>query len=306
VNYRCDRSAAGRPTGRPASPAGPAWSAGPPPSPAPRARWHRRPDCYRAARMGVRRLFPDPLERADLLDVYGAPTRAAHDDRPWVMLNMVTSADGASVVEGRAGGLSGPADQQVLATLRLLADVVLVGAGTIRAEGYAPHRPSEEMRAMRRSKGQTAAAAFAVPTASLDLNEASSIFAETEPESRTVLFVPESVDPNRRAAFEAVADVISVGQTAVDLGDVMDELGRRGASVVLCEGGPILNGLLLAQGLIDELCVTISPLLVGGGAARIIHGTLAPPTAVPMRLAHVLEGDDGYLFLRYVRSELVS
>ena len=254
--------------------------------------------------MGVRQLFPEVRDEVDLLDVYGTPSRRPHDDRPWVMINMVSSLDGASVVEGRAGGLSGAADQRVLSTLRLLADVVLVGAGTIRAEGYAPHRPSEEMRARRRARGQKPAAAFAIPTSSLDLDESASLFTDTEPESRTIVFVPESVDPERRAAFEPHADVVSVGQTAIDLGEVVAELGRRGASIVLCEGGPSLNGLMLAQGLIDEVCVSFTPLLVGGTAPRIVHGTLAPPAALPMRLVHVLEGDDGFLFLRYVRADL--
>jgi riboflavin-specific deaminase-like protein len=253
--------------------------------------------------MSTRQLFPEPASDVDFLEAYEEQIRAFHDGRPWVMLNMVSSIDGASAVEGRAGGLSGPADQRVLATLRLLADVVLVGAGTVRAEGYAPHRPSPEMRARREAKGQTPAAAFAVPTSSLDLDPAASLFAQAEPSSRTIVFVPTSVEASRRAVFEEVADVVALGEATVDLGSVLDALGRRGAKVVLCEGGPILNGLLLAEGLIDELCVTISPALVGGPAARIIHGTLTPPSPVPMRLASVLEDDDGVLFLRYVRRE---
>jgi len=251
--------------------------------------------------MTIRRLFPEPIDDVDLLEVYGAEPRSPHGDRPWVMLNMVSSADGASAVEGRAGGLGGPADQRVLSTLRLLADIVLVGAGTIRAEGYGPHRPSPAMRARRQAKGQTPAAAFAVPTSSLELDASAPLFTEAEPASRTVLFVPESVDAERRAAFDQVADVVVLGEATVDLGEVLAALGRRGAGVVLCEGGPILNGLLLAAGLIDELCVTISPMLVGGTAARIIHGTLAPPSPLRMRLACVLEAEGGFLFLRYVR-----
>ena len=73
----------------------------------------------------------------------------------------------------------------------------------------------------------------------------------------------------------------------------------------MCEGGPILNGLLLAEGLIDELCVTMSPLLVGGAAARIVHGTLTPPSPVSHAIGLVLEADDGVLFLRYVRTDVV-
>jgi riboflavin-specific deaminase-like protein len=256
--------------------------------------------------MSTRQLFPEPARDVDLLEAYESQDRHSHDGRPWVVLNMVSSVDGASAVDGRAGGLSGPTDQLVLATLRLIADVVLVGAGTVRAEGYAPHRPSPEMRARREARGQTPAAAFAVPTSSLDLDPAASLFAATESSSRTVLFIPQSVDSSRRAEFEEVADVVVMGEATVDLAGVLGVLGRRGAKVVLGEGGPILNGLLLAEGLIDELCVTISPALVGGPAARIVHGTLTPPTPVPMRLASVLEDDQGVLFLRYVRRDLVE
>jgi riboflavin biosynthesis pyrimidine reductase len=254
--------------------------------------------------MTIRMLFPEPAPDVDLLETYAAGDRPPHDDRPWVMLNMVSSVDGASAIDGRAGGLSGPTDQRVLSTLRLLADVVLVGAGTVRAEGYAPHRPSPDMRAMREGKGQTPAAAFAIPTSSLDLDPSAPLFAGAEPASRTIVFVPTSLDAERRAPFEEVADVVALGDVTVDLGGVLVALGQRGARLVLCEGGPIVNGLLLAEGLIDELCVTISPALVGGPAARIIHGTLTPPSPVAMRLVSVLEADDGVLFLRYVRRDV--
>ncbi len=249
----------------------------------------------------MRQLIPEPVDEVDPLDVYAAQTRQPHDGRPWVVLNMVASADGASAIDGRAGGLGGPADQRVLSTLRLLADVVLVGAGTIRAEGYGPHRPSAAMRAMREARGQTPAAAFAIPTSSLDLDPSAPLFTETEASSRTMVFVPSSIDAARRVAFEGVADVVAMGDATVDLSGVLAELGWRGADVVLCEGGPILNGLLLAEGLIDELCLTISPVLVGGPAARVIHGTLVLPNPLDLRLAGVLEADDGFLFLRYLR-----
>lgn len=252
----------------------------------------------------MRQLLPQPIDEVDLLTAYGGDDRSPPPDRPWVMVNMITSADGATAVDGRAGGLGGPADQRVLSLLRVLADVVLVGAGTIRAEGYAPHRPSAAMRAMRQAKGQTPAAAFAVPTASLDLNPDASVFTKAEPASRTIVFCPSTADPERRAALEAVADVVTAGETTVDLRLALAELERRGARIVLCEGGPILNGQLLADGLIDELCLTVAPLLVGGTASRVIHGTLAPATPVRLRLARVLEADGGFLFLRYVRDDL--
>jgi riboflavin biosynthesis pyrimidine reductase len=253
--------------------------------------------------MAMRQLFPRTVDGIDALEAYGADARPPREVRPWVMLNMIASADGATAVEGRAGGLGGPADQEVLRTLRLLADVVLVGAGTIRAEGYAPHRPKPEMRAMRQERGQTPAATFAVLSASLDLDPTASVFAGAEPESRTIVFCPASSDPERRATLEKVADVVTAGETTVDLRAALGELDRRGSRLVLCEGGPILNGQLLADRLIDELCLTVSPMLVGGTASRVIHTTLASPTPIGLRLDRVLEADDGFLFLRYVVEE---
>jgi riboflavin biosynthesis pyrimidine reductase len=253
--------------------------------------------------VSMRQLLPEPVEQIDPVTAYDADIRMPpRPGRPWVLLNMIASADGATAVEGRAGGLGGPADTRVLSLLRNVADVVLVGAGTIRAEGYAPHRPSNTTRARREARGQRPTAAFAVPTASLDLDPSASLFTEAEPQSRTIVFCPAAVDPQRRARLEAVADVVTAGETTVDLGRVFDELWGRGARVVLCEGGPTLNGQLLVEDRIDELCLTISPRLVGGPALRVVSSPLAPAGPVPLRLDRVLEADDGFLFLRYVRA----
>jgi riboflavin biosynthesis pyrimidine reductase len=254
--------------------------------------------------MSMRQLLPVPADQIDPVAAYESDVREPPgDQRPWILLNMITSADGATAVEGRAGGLGGPVDTRVLSLLRNVADVVLVGAATVRAEGYAPHRPSESARFRRAARGQRPAAAFAVVSASLDLDATGPLFTEAAPDSRTIVFCPEAADPERRAELEAVAVVVTAGDTTVDIRRAIDELWRRGARIVLCEGGPTLNGVLLDENLIDELCLTVSPRLAGGPARRVVHTSLAPPSPIPLRLERVLEADDGFLFLRYVRAD---
>lgn len=200
------------------------------------------------------------------------------------MANMVASIDGRAAVGGRTAALSGVADRAVFQLLRTLADVVLVAAGTVRAEHYGPVRGGERPP-------------VAVISRSLDLDWTSPLFSEAT--RRTEILTCASADPARRTRAEEVADVIVAGDHQVDLGRALAELGTRGHVVVLCEGGPHLLGELVAANLVDELCFTLSPLLVGGDEpSLIVSPTIVPPRA--LRLASLIE-DDGALLARYLR-----
>jgi riboflavin biosynthesis pyrimidine reductase len=216
----------------------------------------------------MRRIFPDWATDIDLTAEYADPSRRRHDGRPWVVQNMIASLDGAASVEGRSGGLGGPADKAVFALLRALADVILVGAETVRAESYGPPK----------KPGQR----IAVVTRRAALDWESRLFAS----GAALVVLPED-------GPDVPVSSVRAGRGAVDLRGALRQLD---AAVVLAEGGPSINGLLLAAGLIDELCLTVAPTLVGGDAPRIVRGE-SRPTA--MRLAHLLE-DDGYLFARYL------
>jgi riboflavin biosynthesis pyrimidine reductase len=240
----------------------------------------------------VRRLHPDPVDPVDPLEVYGDPPTAA--GRPGLRLNMVASADGAVTLEGRSGGLSSPADQALFRTLRSLTDVVLVGAGTVRAEGYGPPRLTDEAVAARERRGQQPLPTIGVVTRSLDLDWSSSLFAR--PTSRPMVLTVEDAPADGVRRAREVADVLVAGVGTVDLPGAFAELGRRGARTALCEGGPSLNGLLAAAGLVDELCLTLAPLLAAGMAGRIVAGSLPSPQG--MAVASVCE-EDGFIFLRY-------
>jgi riboflavin biosynthesis pyrimidine reductase len=221
----------------------------------------------------------------------------------WVRANMVQSLDGAGTVDGRAGGLSGEADEQVFALLRAIADVILVGAGTARAEGYEPVRPeSEGLRWAWLRDGRTPSAPIAVVTRALDLDLASPLLAGSPPHARTIVITTQAAPPERRAAVARTAEVIVAGEASVDLKAALDALASRGHQRILTEGGPRLLAQLAGAGLLDELCLTLSPRLAGPGAERIVAGSPAMPGAgtQPLTLAHVLV-DEGFLLCRYLR-----
>jgi riboflavin biosynthesis pyrimidine reductase len=224
----------------------------------------------------MRQLLPTFVDPVDPMAVYADPPVAA--GRPGVRFNMIASVDGATAVDGVAGGLGGKADQDLFALLRTLADVVLVAAGTVRAERYGP-----------------SAVPIAVVTRSCNLDWESRFF--TAQDARPVVVTVATAPAEARARAAEVADVVVAGERDVDLAMAVDALGERGWRAVLCEGGPTLNGQLAAAGLLDELCLTLSPRLVGGTAKRLLAG---PPLPGPptLTLASACE-QDGFLFLRY-------
>jgi len=245
----------------------------------------------------MRRLWPDPGEVVDVAALIAAEARPAPVDRPWVLVNMVASLDGAITIGERSGGLGGRADKAVFSALRAVADVVMAGAGTVRAEGYGPARASDATRSARRQRGQKEVPQIAVVTRSLELDLASPLF--TDAERRTIVITCTTADADRKVATAAVADLVVVGDTEVDLRAALAELRQRGVEVVTCEGGPHLNGDLLLADLIDEWNLTLSPLLVGGDAGRSSRGPY-PLLPAAMQLDRMLE-DDHFLFTRWVR-----
>lgn len=248
----------------------------------------------------MRQLLPHAgqLPRLDAVDAYAADPRPAPGDRPWVLVNMVSSVDGATAVDGRSGALGGPADRAAFTAIRGVADVILVAAGTARAEGYGPPKTPEALQQARRARGQWAKPRIALVTRSVDLDFAGDLFADAT--SRCLVVVPDDAPAERVAAARQVADVVEAGHGGVDLDGCLRHLRGIGASVVLAEGGPSLLGQLAGADLIDEVCLTLSPALVAGESARIVHGGAVPGGLAPLRLDRVLE-QDGVLLLRYLR-----
>jgi riboflavin-specific deaminase-like protein len=241
----------------------------------------------------MRRLLPTYAQTVDLDAAYAYP-----DHRPWLRANMVASVDGAAALGGRSGGLSGTADRALFATLRALADVVLVGAGTVRAENYRPAVPSSDHLAERARRGVPPAPVIAVVSQRLDLDPLAPLFAKADPP--TIVVTSAAAPPDRIGLLGEVADLLVVGENQIDLGHTVDALVNRGLTRILCEGGPTLLRHVAAAERLDELCLTVSPHLLGGHALRILDGDLLLPPQ-DLELCQVLE-DDGFLFLRLRRS----
>ncbi|QGG41755.1 pyrimidine reductase family protein [Aeromicrobium yanjiei] len=196
-------------------------------------------------------------------------------DRPWVRSNFVATLDGAAHdAGGHSGPLGGDADTHVFHVLRSLADVVVVGAGTARAEGYGP-----------------SSVPIAVVSRSLDVPEPLVVPGQ-------IVITTADAPADALARLRETVDVIALGEGEIDWPAVLDQLGSRGLRRILCEGGPTLHGDLVGLDLVDEVCLTIAPVLAAGDAPRIAHGPHAVDRA--MTLGHAVELD-GVLFTRWVR-----
>jgi riboflavin biosynthesis pyrimidine reductase len=241
---------------------------------------------------------PLPQTVRELAALYGNEERATTAGRPWVRANMISSVDGASAISGRSGGLGGPADRMIFTVLRSLAEVILVGAGTARAEHYRPAAQTDMWAELRADLGLAPVPPIAVVTASLDLDDCPRLLDSSPP---TILITTASASRERAAALEGRARIVRAGHDQVDVGEAVTALADLGYQQILAEGGPHLLGQLAEAGLVDELCLTISPMLAGGTAGRIVASFDEKAAAAPLRLASIL-ADNGFLMTRYVCS----
>ena len=225
----------------------------------------------------IDRLWPNPAEHLSDDDLI------ADLDHEVVRVNFVASVDGAATRDGCSGGLGGSADRRLFDLLRRVADVVVVGAGTVRTEGYG---------AMRVENPRGEHPVFAIVSAALDLDPGSPIF--TDAPVRPILFTTSRA---AHARFDEVADVVVAGADRVDPALVVGALRERGLRRILCEGGPSLFADFIAADALGELCLTVSPTLEAGDAPRIAHGARGPRS---LELATVLRSEST-LLLRYRR-----
>lgn len=212
--------------------------------------------------------------------------------RAWVRTNFVATIDGAAQADnGLSGALGGEPDRRAYATMRTLADVILVGAGTARTEGYGAVQPSDVDQDVRADLGLALTPVVAVATKSLDVPPP--LVAP-----RQIVVTCAASDEAARATLARTMEVIVAGQDEIDWNAVLDAFTARGLTRILCEGGPTLHGTLMALGLVDEVCLTVDPSIVGGPAGRIATGEVATPQT--MRLAHAVD-EEGVLLTRWVR-----
>ena len=233
------------------------------------------------------------------MKLYPALPRPKPAGRPWLMVNMIASADGAIAVDGTSGALGNPADQAVFSAVRACANWIVVAAGTVRAERYGLPRPGAASRRARRAAGRSDRPRLAVVSGSLDLDLDLPLFAKQRPgDDLPVILTGKDAAVGVVERLESVAEVVRLASARPQPAEILAELGRRGAAVVLSEGGPSFNAQLADAGMIDELCLSIAPLVAGGPSPRIVHGSLR---TLPLGLSidHLLEASDT-LFVRYI------
>ena len=220
-------------------------------------------------------------------------------ERCWVRANMIASLDGGATDDGKAGGLAGPGDRALFGRMRQEADVILVGASTVRIENYSGAQMSAAQRQERQNRGQAEIPPIAVVTHSADFEHDAKLFtrAEVPPLILTSHDTVEDAPPVRHSPTSSTSRRHA---DRVDPVAVLELLDRRGLRRVLTEGGPSLLSLFIELDLLDELCLSIAPILVGGQARRVATGSGEAHTR--MRRSHVLTDEEGYLYTRYVKA----
>jgi riboflavin biosynthesis pyrimidine reductase len=221
---------------------------------------------------------PRPLEAQELLDLYDPGSD------PSLRGGFVLSTDGGIAQDGSSRALQSPADEAVFHALRAVADAVVVGAGTVRIEGYGAVRPRPDGQAWRAQRALPAQPPLVLISRSLDLDPSARCF------DGPAILVTCAAAPGR----DRFPDVVIAGQEQVDLPDAVRQLALRGFTRLLCEGGPQLLTALLQAGLVDELCLTHTPRLLGAAP-----GLLTEPTNLDLELRHLVDGGGGVLLGRY-------
>jgi riboflavin biosynthesis pyrimidine reductase len=240
----------------------------------------------------IRELGDDELPR-----LYAYPERGG----TWVRANFIASVDGGATADGKSGVMAGPGDRLIFHQLRELADVIVVGAGTVRVEGYSGAHLGVAQRQRRQARGQGEVPPLAIVTRSGRLDRDMPVFTRTEVPP-LVLTCTAAADETRRLLGDLceVVDCSGSDPGKVDEAVLLEALGARGMRRILTEGGPTLLGAFIERDVLDELCLTIAPYLVGGPARRIASGPGQLLTR--MRCAHILNDDAGYLYTRYVKA----
>jgi riboflavin biosynthesis pyrimidine reductase len=220
------------------------------------------------------------------------------DGARWLRAMMVTTLDGAIAgSDGRSRSISSGGDRQVFSSVRRFADVVLIGANTFRAERYRPMTAKAADASLRAGLGLAPAPVVAILSLSLDLPWDEPIF--TESAIRPMVVTSEAADPERLSTADRHADLLVLPGSDLDLAAMLDRFEQRGLRRIVCEGGARLLSTIAQLDLLDEVDLSIAPLMACGGQV-----TTGSPVALPPRfeLAHVVADADGFLFNRYVRS----
>lgn len=242
----------------------------------------------------LRRTEPSNEPVDDLVGLYLGDRRNL-EGRPWVLINFVASLDGGTALHGKSSSLGDEDDKAVFQALRAVPDIIMVGATTVTAENYHPVTLDEERRERRLAAGLSEVPVLAIVSGRLSFDPEARVF--SDPEHRPMVITGPMADPAKLALLGDSAELIILEDVTPEL--ILARLGA--ASVILCEGGPSLTGQFVASRVVDEVNLTVAPVMISGESARIAHGPLTDPPH-EMRLDRVLTGDRS-LFLRYLRAK---
>lgn len=240
------------------------------------------------------------LDETRLVELYRH--RVPQDHGIWLRSNFVTSLDGSiQGANGRSGGINAASDHFIFALHRAHADAIVVGAQTVRAEGYRAVDLAPWQRAIRDTEGLAPFPLLVIITRSLDVNPA--IAAHGSKEVGPVLAITTSGKTAEQLApfTDAGIEVVQLDGGDVDMVAAMDHLAAGGYRRVLCEGGSHLHRDLLAADLVDEMSLTLAPMVVGGAGRRTTAGA-AIVNEPSFQLNLALLADDGTLFTNYLRA----
>ena len=249
---------------------------------------------------GVHQIFPPPVVEVDPDEVY-RDERSPVGDRPWLMMNMVSTIDGVTEIDGVSGPLGSPGDKDIFGTIRALPDIILVGSTTAEVERYNPPSSSVSTKARRLANRAWPVARIAVISRRLEFDLTLPMF--QRPSQRPLVITTVDADPLKLDQVATHADLIQCGSGSVDLPQAMREMKELGAQRVLSEGGPLLNGALLRDELVDEVFLSVAPIMGGSSQRGITRGGM--PQILELALQHVLT-EDHFLFLRYTRAADIS
>lgn len=238
------------------------------------------------------------IDLNQLLETYITDKRNHPSGSPWTMLNMISSKNGLATYNGKSGPLGGPADKALFRTLRGLADVILVAAGTVRSEEYSVPIISEKTAQIRGRLHKAELPTIVVISNSLDLDPFSPLF--TSVNYRPAILTSTSSPKHKEEELRAVADVFSTTGDHVNLAEAIPYLGKSYGPLILVEGGPNLNSQLVELDLFDELCITTSPIVSSDEGSPSIT-TSAHYDQNEMTLDRILEVDS-FSFKRYLRN----
>lgn len=233
------------------------------------------------------------VDESALADLYRHPVV---EGRGWLRTNFVSTLDGSTQgPDGRSGSINTPSDQHIFALQRANADAIVVGAQTARTEGYRGIDLAPWQLELRAALGLRPYPLLVIISRSLELDPA---MASTE-DGPVMIITDEDSEPDLAPFRDAGCQLLQLGVGDVDLPAALDALAGQGYQRITCEGGAHLHHALLAADLVDEMCLTFSPMVVGGPGLRTTNGpTLTPPAT--FALEHLLLADDDTLFCRYL------